>query len=283
MLWQWVRYGVVLWMAGCFAISGVCNATQPIEEQSPQRFINELLDLAVACVDGSDAIHDKEDVFKLLADLRQHGVYLETAASEPRVKFVQIQGVMEHLMAHLQASGEICKLAGVIHTPTPSTPLCTLPNEDPSEGLLDPSIAFDMDKVLTVRSRAQIVREFLHKGGDLYIAYPQGGLERRTEEQREIYLQALEQFPNHLFDCMLSTHTLPGDKIGATYLMCDCFGHVYLFAIKNTQANDPSDGVEWGLWFGEATAPGISQRMRDIFEYLNSVQGPDLRSEFGLL
>ncbi len=252
------------------------------EEDNAQQFANLLLDRVKACIGNDTALSQRNEMLALVDVLKSKGFYREAGSDDFRVKFVSTQGAVEHVLACAQAMGEIVQLVGVIHTPTPATPLCTLPTEAPSTGLLDPSIAYDLHKLLTVRSRAQIVREYLHKGGKLYIAYPRGGLERRTSEQQTTYHAALTEFPTLLIDSVLDSDLLPSDRVGAIYMFRDRQGHSYAFSIKSTQAIEPQAYVEWGLWFGAITNSAVSERVNNVFDYLDSLNGPDVRTEFGL-
>ncbi len=247
----------------------------------PEAYVGLLLDRIEACVEYSEHIHSKGDVLDLVSELRTQNAYIERGSDDFRIKFVSTQGTVEHVLACAQALGEITELVGVIHTPTPTTPLCTRPNEDPA-GLLDPSIAHDLDKLLTVRSRAQIVREYLHKGGKLYVVYPEGGFERRSAEQQTIYTEELATFPDQLFDWVLPSDLLDPEMVGATYLFRDRSENLYAFSIKAKQANDPHDDSEWGLWFGAVTSPVVIERIHEVFDYLDSAEGPNVREEMSL-
>ncbi|MDP1836394.1 MAG: hypothetical protein Q8K75_10780 [Chlamydiales bacterium] len=253
-----------------------------LPEGHAEEYSDVLLERVELCIRHNQPQSHQEEMLALIQQLKENGSYCEEGSDDFRVKFVGSQGTIEHVLACAQALGEIHHLVGVIHTPTPATPLCTYPNEDPSLGLLDETIANDSSKVLTVRSRAQIVREYLHKNGTLYITYPHGGLEKRSPEQQEIYAEALLQFPNNLIDWVLNSDNLPNDQIGATYLFRDNDDNVYAFSIKSTQAREPLDTVLWGLWFGAISNPAVSERVTDVFDYLDSINGPNIRTDFEL-
>jgi len=203
---------------------------------------------------------------------------LETGSDDLRVKYVASQGCIEHVLACCQALGEVDHLIGVIHTPTVATPLCIRP-EGPYEGVLDESIRHDLNKLLTVRSRAQIVREYLTKGGKLYVVYPQGGLEKRTSEQQQIYRDELERYSGSLIDWVLSCQQMDPDMIGATYLFRDQHRQVFAFSIKSRQANDIQQKSEWGIWFGPVADEVVANRVNAICDYLIANKGPDARQE----
>lgn len=237
--------------------------------ENPASFTQKFLSESQSCA-------QKQEVAELLSRLAEQGETLESGSDDLRINYVSAQGCVEHMLACMQAMGEIEGLVGAIHTPNPATPLCAKP-EGSIADLLDASIRDDARKLYTVRSRAQIVREFLAKGGKLYIAYPQGGLEKRTLEQQTIYKNELKAHPETLFDCVLNTPAIDADLIGATYLFRDKEGHSYAFSIKARQANDIHPESEWGLWFGSLENPKIRSRVDSVFDSLASLGGPDLR------
>lgn len=243
------------------------------------KFENKIINLVEECVSYNDNLSSKNEILDLLQNVRQNRYYMQTGSDDFRSKFVHSQATFEHVMACSQALGDITRLVGVIHTPTPTTPLCIEPQQKISEGILDKSIRWDIDKLLTVRSRAQIVREYLMKGGHLYVAYPKGGLEKRTEEQRSVYLNALNQFKGCLFDSVLSCNEMHPEMIGATYLFKNNYNQIYAFSIKARQANDVQKLSEWGIWFGEIKETAVKKRVDIIFDYLKYYDGPDLRED----
>lgn len=228
----------------------------------------EYLADARSCVEHTSSISHKQEIYALIDQLIAEQEILETGSDDLRVKYVHAQGCIEHVLACSLASGKIDQLVGVIHTPMPATPLCVKP-EGPFPDISDP------DKLLTVTSRAQIVREYLKEGGKLYIAYPQGGLEKRTPSQQQIYREELANFPN-LIDYPLPIPAIEPDMIGATYLFRNKEGRLFAFSIKSRQVNDMQSEAEWGLWFGPLDDPKVAERVTSVFEYLTSVSPPAL-------
>jgi hypothetical protein len=208
--------------------------------------------------------------------LQDNHHFLETGSDALRAKCVGLQGIIEHVLACAFAAGEIRQLVGVIHTPAPATPLCASTAVDNIQDLLDPTSANDPEKLLSIRSRVQIMRDYLLQGGRLHAVYPAEGFFLRTPEQQANYTQILEEFPNSLFDWPLAIEEIPPDRIGAVYLFEDQQGHLFAFSIKSTQAFAPHDNVEWGLWFGEAGEPSVNDRLVDILNYVINIGGPDI-------
>ena len=132
-------------------------------------------------------------MIELFKEIRKNGFAIERGDDDLRVKFVAMQGLIEKNLTTRCARGEVTDLVGIIHTPSPATPLCT-DACTVNTGLLDEKIRVDQDKVWTIYTRAQIVRDYLGLGGILYCVYPEGGLELRTPVQQAIYKNELSNY-----------------------------------------------------------------------------------------
>lgn len=242
------------------------------------QFTSKLLTHVRSCIAFDDELGNKQEILSLVDSLEADRTIVETGSDDLRSKYVFSQGCIEHVLACAQALGDIDQLIGVIHTPTVATPLCIVPGGE-IEGVLDSSIRHDLAKLLTVRSRAQIVREYLTKGGKLYVVYPEGGQALRTPAQLEIYQRELRNFPDRLIDWTLSCASIDPDKVGATYFFRTPQRKVFAFSIKSRQAIDIQHQAEWGLWLGSVEDPQVSGRVNEIMDYLSAHDGPDLRSE----
>lgn len=241
-----------------------------------------LLSRVKACVNNAADVSHKDELFSLVDALDQHGYVKEWGSDAMRVKYVYTQGSIEHVLACAMVLGEVDSLVGIIHTPTPATPLCTKVDKL-DEQLLDPSIRYDLEKLLTVRSRAVIVREYLENGGKLFVAYPKGGLEKRSEEQQAVYCEELIKYAGRLFDAVLSCNSMDPEKVGATYFFRDQKGDIFVFSIKATQVNHPLAESEWGMWFGKSADTAINERVNVILDYLNENGGPDIKRELEII
>lgn len=219
------------------------------------------------CVENDPALTAKKEVLEVIDALEKQGYIVEKGNDDLRIKYVFLQGVIEHVLACNQALGEVKGLVAMIHTPMVATPLC-IKAGGPYESVLDESIRNDPAKLLTVQSRAHIVREFLSKGGKLHVFYPRGGLEKRTPEQQQIYREELVHFPNHLFDRELACDQIDPNMVGATYLFRTKESQMFAFAIKSNQANDIQQLSEWGMWFGLVDHPEVAEHVDGICDYL---------------
>lgn len=238
--------------------------------------LDTISERAIEIVTNNPDVPQKDALTAVLHNLQEQSYYIEEGGPDLRTKFVGVQGIIEHVLAQLQNEGTITQVKGVIHVPTPATPLCTLPESDPKE-VMDIDLASDPDKRWTVHSRAILLRQYLLLSSELYSVYPEEGMSKRPFEQQVIYHRALVEFPDNLHDCPVNTPDLSGDLIGATYLFADDEGNRYCFAIRASQVNVPGGEEEWGLWLGNVTHEAVATRVNRVFDYLQSVKGPDLR------
>jgi hypothetical protein len=262
----------------CFFMSFLSNGRAQTESlvannHSSEDFQTHMIRWITQCVQQDAMIPKKDELLSLIREIGAKHVVVQQGNDELRVKFVNAQGCIEHVLACMQALGDIHHLIGVIHTPTPSTPLCTKP--DPIDVMvLDESIRNNPAKLWTVRSRAHIVRDFLSKGGTLYVVYPKGGLEKRTAQQQAIYKEELAHFKSNLIDFVLPAETMDDEMIGASYFFQNQHNQTFFFSIKARQANDPTELSEWGLWLGSVEDPQIAARIQAVLGYFEKVQGP---------
>ena len=200
-----------------------------------------------------------EEIRSLWCELTEKG-YIERSGDDADIRplFVTLQGIVEQQLAE-NLGGSVRRAASIIHTPMPTTPLCTKGKISPD--LIDPSIEKDPKRLETVKLRTTTLRDFLYKGGELTVAYPKGGLEKRSKEQQEIYREELECYSS-LRDLPLNCESMPGDLVGATYFFNEC-GTAYFFSIKITQANAPG-GENFGLWFGTYDNPLVVERFKRV-------------------
>ncbi len=210
------------------------------------------------------------DFFSVLS--RQGHIQKSGTDQEVRPCFVNTQGLVEQSLAHALQRGEITDLVGIIHTPTPATPLCT--DGQITDQLVHPSMQNDPSRIFTVRARANILRDYLDLGGKLFVVYPKGGLQKRSKPQQQIYHTTLQNYSQNLHDHELQVDQMDHDMVGATYLFKDQSGEEYMFSIRATQANAPEKDNAWEMWFGKSNQPELAQRIDRVRTYLNALNGP---------
>lgn len=221
------------------------------------------------------AIAQKHDIATLLNQLEKSQHVALSGNDSLRTRFVNAQGCIEQALVTAQEKGEIIQVIGMIHTPAPASPLCTKPllAEQSDPNLSDPT------KLLPAQSRCSILRSLLDNGNLLYVLYPDGGLEKRSSEQQNIYVDELKKHPN-LIDWVLTTEKMDPDMIGATYFFQNNMGSWLAFSVKGRHAADDTDLIEWGLWLGEIKNPVIVKRIDTLFKYLKTCNGPSQNKFF---
>ena len=188
-------------------------------------------------------------LFEMLVELKREGyVWRVGQDANLRPLFVTAQGLIEEVCSQLLKEGKLAGLCGAIHTPMPATPLCS--DGTITEKLVAASLEKDTQRLVTVTFRARVMREYLSHGGKLFVVYPKGGDQKRTELQRVIYRKLLAKYPTELFDSPIERQ-LPTILIGATYRIKGIKGDEIIFGIGSVQANAPNDEITWRLWLGD--------------------------------
>ena len=177
---------------------------------------------------------------------------------EVRPLFVTAQGDFERALTLFLKEKKVRFAFGMIHTPTPATPLCT--KGDISQSLVDESMEGDQRRLYTVMKRPEIIREYLDNGGKLIACYPEVGREKRTSEQLAIFEEAKKAYPS-LLDKPLAIDQLPSEMIGATYIIVTNDRKQFAFSIMARQANAPEDDSTWAIWFGAIDDLEVKERM----------------------
>ena len=252
-------------------VASICCCAQP-QEVTLQKVHDKVLETILRADQVPGLASEefkalKSGIIAKLNALNLNGeLVIQGTDKEVRPYFVALQGIIEHVLAN-ELNKSIFHLKGVIHTPMPATPLCT--DGDVSSELVDASLANDPLRAFTVKARATILRDYLFQGGDLYVAYPKEGFNKRNAKQQQVYRDVLQRFPAHLFDRPLNLEAIDSELIGATYFFTGKDGIRYIFAIKMTQANNPMDEGHFGLWLGRADEPAIAERVSAISKVLD--------------
>lgn len=184
--------------------------------------------------------------------------------ADVRPLFVTAQGDFERAITHMLREKKIKMAVGLIHTPTPATPLCT--KGEITKELVDPSFEGDVKRIYTVIKRPEIIRHFLRNQGSLLVFYPREGQEKRTKTQLEIFKDLKKEFPN-LRDVPMEIDQLESEMIGATYLIKTLDGEEYAFSIMARQANAPEDDSTWAIWFGAKEDQEVNERVTKIMKF----------------
>lgn len=252
------------------------NTINPVQvgESNEPELIKSLYSKVLAIINQVKTISglDEKELKNLQPTLAEYwnkivenGV-LESNESDAKIRpyFVTLQGIVEHVLAR-ELGKSISSLVLNIHTPAPATPVCDEGNI--SEGLVDKQIAEDAARLSTVTFRAHTIRYCLEQKATLNVLYPSDGVSKRTPEQLKIFKELKDHYQLTLHDMPMSCESVPNELIGATHAFSDNEGKEYVFGIKMTQANSPTDSQS-AVWFGERSNKSISDRILAVSEFL---------------
>lgn len=233
--------------------------------------IQKHIDAYVANIDDATVRNNINTAWDAIS---AEGTYAASGAdSIYRPVFVNLQAIIEQNIANALQSGKILGAVGVIHTPTPATPL-RADDINIQKGLVTEAIANDPNRLKTVEKRPAIIRKFLNEGGLLIAAYPESALEKD--------IVGIDNFNNIAaqYDNLLDrpVQSFPADKTGATYVVAEADGSLTAFSLQAYQSNQPATERSWGMWFGDIKQEKIADRINDIEDYLKS-ENIDLEKE----
>ena len=208
----------------------------------------------------------QSSVSELLDELSiTSSIVREGTDADQRPVFVNVQADFERAIVYWLKSKQIVSCTCIIHAPAPATPLCT--NEEISIGLIDPAIQNDQERLLTVKKRPGIIRDYLKEGGDLFTIYPKKGRELRSAEQLAILSDLVQGHPQHLRAIELNCDGIPQDLIGATYLITFADSSTYVLSLRSYQANSPTND-KWAIWFGPTYDCVVAERLQTVASFL---------------
>jgi len=211
----------------------------------------------------------QESICKLLDTLSVTSVIIrEGTDAEERPIFVNAQADFERAIVYWLKTKQIAGCTCVIHTPLPATPLCT--KGEISPGLIDPAILNDPERLLTVKKRPEIIRDYLQEGGILYTVFPKKGREARSSEQLAILDGVVDRYPHHLHAVELDCDAIPQALIGATYLITLNDSSSYVLSLRSYQAISPTDD-KWGIWFGSLDNAAVENRFQAVAAFLENL------------
>jgi len=208
----------------------------------------------------------RSSISELLDELTiTSAIIREGTDADQRPLFVNAQADFERAIVCWLKSKQIVSSTCIIHTPAPATPLCT--NGEISMGLIDPVILNDQERLLTVKKRPDVIRDYLQAGGRLFTAYPKGGRGLRSAEQLAILDDLIQSYPHYLQAIELNCETIPQDLIGATYFITFSDSSTYILSLRSYQANSPTDD-KWAIWFGSIHDAVVAKRLEAVTSFL---------------
>lgn len=243
------------------------NGFSAIAEPAAINTINSqsLIEVAKAFTQAGNSSF-RNSVSELLDELTMtSSIAREGTDADERPVFVNAQADFERAIVYWLKCNQIVNCTCIIHTPAPATPLCT--NGEISSGLIDSTIQNDPERLLTVKKRPDIIRDYLREGGNLFTIYPQKGRGLRSAEQLEILDDLVQSHSNHLHAIELDCDTIPQDLIGATYIITLADSSTYVLSLRSYQANSPTDD-KWAIWFGPTNDPAVAERLQSVTSFL---------------
>ncbi|BAE81204.1 hypothetical protein [Chlamydia felis Fe/C-56] len=234
---------------------------------------------AVTCMNDSRSLVEEVKAFTLAGDSSFQNpvselldelnatsfISREGTDADQRPIFVNAQADFERAIVYWLKCNRVISCVCLIHTPSPATPLCT--NGEISRGLVDSEVQNDIERLLTVKKRPDIIREYLQNGGTLFTIYPKKGRELRSIEQLEVLDHLIQRYSLHLHAIELNSDTIPQDLIGATYLITFADLSTYVLSLRSYQANSPIND-KWAIWFGSIEDSIVAERLRTVVSFL---------------
>lgn len=255
------------------------------QKKNADAFTQKFLDSVEECIQNEKnpfSAPVRAQMMQLIAELRKGGFYIQTGEETVDAAFVGLQSAIEHVIATQKTQQAVKRIFGAIHTPLPATPLCTEADGKMVEDLIAPELRNNPDKQTTITARAVSVRGMLAQEDTLFYAiYPNGGLQKRQQNQQEIFQAEVTKHNGKLRLSELNCTEMDPAAVGALYFLTDAQGIPYAFSIKAQQANVALHSTkEWGVWFGVVSHPEVNRRIKETTTYIFAHKGPDLVAEF---
>jgi hypothetical protein len=187
----------------------------------------------------------------LLCELEKTGIVQKASLDQTdQLLFANIERIILDLLASYQEEGEIEDLVGIIHEPLPPLALCSeLQSGGKEEG---------------IKSKAEIFKSYLDSEAILYMCYPHGAKELRSEDEQKLYEHNLKLYFQNLFDRELFSEEFLTYFQGATFLF-EKNQKQFAFCI-----HFPSSSSEaWAIFLGDISENmRIKKRVDEIADYL---------------
>ena len=222
----------------------------------------------------------KSDIAKLaITPLRKNPeIQLAGDDSITRPVAVSLQKAFEQSVLNMVDEDMVSEVAAIIHTRKPTTPLCNPPGEALPE-TMHPDMKCDPKRCKTIQDRTVTLRQMASHGPpvDLYIAYLEDGLEKRSSKEQNIYREEVNNKNNKsLHDSPMSCSSMPDDIVGASYILKTRRGNDLYFGNNGTQAIDGKGDTIWSYWFGSLKDAPVGDRYNEVIKYLQGC-GMDIK------
>lgn len=230
------------------SFSATLPAFVPLEKEQ-QAFREQFFNNVRKCVQDQTSSESEDAVYNLIKTLEDDSFVSEVGDKSIINKYILVASCIQKILSEKLKAEDIYGLIGVTHLPIP------IVNEN--------------------------FQEYFNDGGVLYEVYPKGGFESLPTEQQVLYLSQLQQYPNNLYDWSVNCEQLASDMQGFTYFFRTVDGCLYAFAFSAQGDENRPDHLRVTAWFGPFRRPIIMDRVVQLFDYFNTVDGPS-PARFGL-
>lgn len=233
-----------------------------------------LTDIASTIFSDDDLANDvKTDIAKMAIPPLRKSTEVQIAGADEitRPVAVSFQKAFEQSVLDMIDEEQVSQVAAIIHTRKPTTPLCN-PEGEALPQTMHPDMKCDPKRCKTIQDRTVTLREMAKKESlDLYVAYLEDGLQKRSVKEQRIYRQELANPANtSLHDTPLACSEMPDEIVGASYILKTSRGNELYFANNGKQAIDATGETLWRYWFGNLKDSSVSKRYKEVVEYLKS-------------
>lgn len=256
-------------------------ATLATSMTSPS-FLSTLQDVTLESINGDKKLQTVEglnidQVRGFVVALCQQG-YAEMKGTDQECRSICVtaQGAIEDALTKMLISGEVKSVKAVFLTPLPTTPLR---KKGATEELTN--IPFESARQYTLDMREITLRELRGAGGVVIVAYSgesYEGLKSQKEQGSIEQVKIWEEECKHIrvLDVPLNIK-IPGELVGALYLITDKGGNEFFLPTQGIQAKDASEGEAiWKKWLSlnKSEDDGVkrSKQMIDCIEQYGSVK-----------
>lgn len=246
-------------------------ATLATSMTSPS-FLSTLQDVTLKTIDSDKKLQNVEGlnvekVRGFVVALCQQGyAELKGTDQECRSICVTAQGAIEDALTKMLNSDEVKSVKAVFLTPLPTTPLR---KKGATEELT--KIPFESARQYTLDMREITLRALREAGGVIIAAYSEEsyeGLKSQKEQGSIQQVKIWEEECKHIrvLDVPLNIK-IPGELVGALYLITDKDGNEFYLPTQGIQAKDASEGEAiWKKWLSlsHAETDGVKRSKQMI-------------------
>ena len=182
---------------------------------------------------------------------------------------VSFQKAFEQSLVNMVDESQITQAAAIIHTRKPTTPLCNPPGKSLAASL-HPTMQGDVVRRKTIEDRTITLRRMAKtQPMDLYVAYVQDGLNKRSPEEQAVYKGEVNNPDNvSLHDAEMACTEMPDEIVGASYVLTTKRGNSLYFGNNGKQAVDGTGNTLWRYWFGGLKSAPVDKRYQEVLDYL---------------